>query len=187
MTPPQHQPGARLIDAIAIARGERAPDPAALAPRLLRDLDDIEPVVDLSPAELPEGPIAAPDEDYGLGPRWGAKWKTAAQGWVDSPSGREWRPVITTTTDFPEWEVDTYLGVITGESAVDHSFEDAATLGRLLAEGREVAMQSLSDAAVARGAHAVVGVTMEYTTLSRRLVVTASGTAVTLRDHAPIS
>jgi uncharacterized protein YbjQ (UPF0145 family) len=39
------------------------------------------------------------------------------------------------------------------------------------------------DAGVARGAHALIGVRLDYTQLEGTLLVTATGTAVTLRDR----
>ena len=141
-------------------------------------------VVDLRPPGSNGGP--APRRhgaDYGLGSDWGSTWRWTTQGWVDVESGRPtWRPVVTTTTDFPEWSVDTYLGLVAGESAVA-SIEDMATLGETLADGREIALRGLVDAAVARGAHAVVGASVDYTSLGGRVLVTATGTAVTLRDR----
>lgn len=113
------------------------------------------------------------------------EWTGAAQGWVDrGPSGAAWRPVVTTAGDVPQWEIDTYLGVLAGESAVESHLSDTTLLGAALAEGRDVSMQGLIEAAVTRGAHAVVGVNLDYTQIGGRLIVTTSGTAVTLRERS---
>jgi uncharacterized protein YbjQ (UPF0145 family) len=37
---------------------------------------------------------------------------------------------------------------------------------------------------VERGAHAVIGVTMQYTPIGTRMLITMSGTAVTLQDKS---
>ena len=91
--------------------------------------------------------------------------------------------MVTTTTGFPDWDVDTYLGVIAGEAAVHSYLADEFLLGAALDEGRDVAQRGLVDAAVAKGAHAVVGASIDYTQVGGRLLVTMTGTAVTLRDR----
>ena len=55
-------------------------------------------------------------------------------------------------------------------------------LGTVLDEARRVAMDSLVDAAVTRGAHAVVACELDYTPIDHRMIVTITGTAVTLKD-----
>ncbi len=157
------------------------PEPAPPAAPVVREPAEL--VRDLGPATH-AGPVPRRDgEDYGLGREWGSTWRWTAQGWVDQDLGiPRWRPVVTTTTDFPEWQVDTYLGVVAGEAAVV-VVEEPSLLGRALDEGRAVAMRGLTDAAVARGAHAVVGANLSYTTIDDRVVVSAIGTAVTLRDR----
>ncbi len=141
-------------------------------------------VTDLGPPAGFGGPAPRRDgDDYGLGREWGSTWRWTAQGWVDQDAGvPRWRPVVTTTTEFPEWQVDTYLGMVAGEAAVV-AVPEPSLLGRALDEGRAVAMRGLTDAAIARGAHAVVGAALAYTTIDDRVVVTATGTAVTLRDR----
>ncbi len=141
-------------------------------------------VTDLNPPGGFGGPARRHrGDDFGLGREWGSTWRWTAQGWVDQEAGAPtWRPVVTTTVDFPEWQVDTYLGMVAGEAAVD-DVDDAPLLGRALDEGRGIAMQGMIDAAVARGAHAVVGANVAYTPISGRVVVTATGTAVALRDR----
>ncbi len=159
-------------------------DPVAGVPSF-PDLPDEELVVDLRPRQPGRGPAPRrpEDPDYGLGRDWGAAWKYSAQGWVGTESGNpSWRPIVTTTTEIPNWDVDTYLGVVVGEAAVRQA-GDSRTLGDALAEGRAIAMDGLVDSALGRGAHAVVGVTIDYTPMGRRVVITATGTAVALRDR----
>ena len=142
-------------------------------------------VVDLLPA-IPEPPPEmrpAGAEDYGLGRNWGATWRWTAQGWVDRDSDHPtWRPVVTTTDVVSNWEPDTYLGVVSGEAAV-RAVQDTATLGAALSAGREAAVRGMVDAGVARGAHAVIGADLTYTELGDHIIVTSTGTAVTLRER----
>ncbi len=123
---------------------------------------------------------------------FGTAWSSTVQGWVVDESGRTvWRPIVTTTGDVPNWEIETTLGVVTGEAALNL---DVRSIGELLVErggrrtleqrvhqDRVAAHQAMVEAAVARGAHAIVGVTVGYTTLGDVVLVTATGTAVTLR------
>ncbi len=142
-------------------------------------------VADLQPANWRSGPAVERLDrpDYGLGRHWGATWQWTAQGWVDRDGPNPtWRPVVSTTGEISNWEHDTYLGVVTGQAAVRWT-ADATMLGRALAEGRETAMQGMVDAGVARGAHAVVGVDVSYTEVEATVLVTATGTAVTLRER----
>ncbi len=163
------------------AQPDPAPEPPPAPRRTVTRPDQL--VTDLNPPGGFAGPAPRRGQDFGLGREWGSTWRWTAQGWVEQEAGPPtWRPVVTTTVDFPEWQVDTYLGMIAGEAAVDDP-DDAALLGRALDEGRAVATQGMVDAAVARGAHAVVGAAVDYTPIGGRVVVTATGTAVTLRDR----
>jgi uncharacterized protein YbjQ (UPF0145 family) len=90
--------------------------------------------------------------------------------------------VVATTQELTGWDVHTYLGVVTAEVAVDTPGGDLREVGATLARGREVGVEGLVDEAVERGAHAVVGVTMQYTPIGTRMLITMSGTAVTLQD-----
>lgn len=144
-------------------------------------------VVDLRPdADRIPGPMpAVRDTDYGLGRRWGAEWHRSAQGWVTAADGRAtWRPVVTTTQELASWDVHTYLGVVTAEVAVEAPGGDIRQVGATLAKGRQVGIEGLVDEAIERGAHAVIGVTMQYTPIGTRMLITMSGTAVTLQEKA---
>jgi uncharacterized protein YbjQ (UPF0145 family) len=124
----------------------------------------------------------------------GQLWRESVQGWVSKPGGEaEWRPIVTTTTDVAGWELDVNLGMVTGESACA---VDSAGLGDLvksergrkalrhvLAKDRRIAETAMVGEAVARGAHAVIGVKLDYTYLGECLIVTATGTAVTLKNR----
>jgi uncharacterized protein YbjQ (UPF0145 family) len=53
----------------------------------------------------------------------------------------------------------------------------------VLEEARRVAMTSLVENAVTRGAHAVVACDLTYTPIDHRMLVTVTGTAVTLKER----
>ncbi len=108
---------------------------------------------------------------------WGALWRQSAQGWVEDPAGRAvWRPIVTTSATLSEWEVDTYLGLVTGELAVS-----VDNLEGGLRSARQDAVERMVDDALARGAHAVIGVSVDLVEVAGRVVVSAAGTAVTLK------
>lgn len=166
-------PGNRLSQAMDTARSLH---PAATA-------SNVHPITEPTVVEI--APRLAVNEDvdvasdFGLGDRWGARWSEAAQGWA--PDGGKWRPVVTTTAGFDHWDVDTYLGLVSGEATARIDVLETA-LGTVLDEARRVAMDSLVDAAVTRGAHAVVACELNYTPIDHRMIVTVTGTAVTLKD-----
>ncbi len=193
------EPTPRPLSEWAAARPESASDhtgPAGTSfgpstatvapPDALPSAEPVHFVMDLRPeAEQARArlPATRGRVDFGLGGRWGAEWHRSAQGWIVGTNGRAaWRPVVSTTGELSSWDVDTYLGVVTAEVAVEAVGGDFRQLGATLARGREVGLQGLVDEAVERGAHAVVGVGMQYTPIGGRLLVTLTGTAVTLRD-----
>ena len=145
-----------------------------------RDLDEpAESVVESTPEPIPPGQL----------------WRQSVQGWVRGPAGEtEWRPIVTTTTDVAGWEVDVNLGMVTGESACAVESEGLGELVKsergqealrhVLAKDRRLAEEGMVGEAVARGAHAVIGVKLDYTFLGECLIVTATGTAVTLRNRS---
>ncbi len=142
-----------------------------------------ESVVDLRTPTAEYASGTARGGDYGLGRRWGASWRDAAQGWVSTGHGDPvWRPVVTTTDQLATWDVDTYLGVVTAEVAVEAAGSDFRQLGSTLARGRHIGIEGLVEEAIERGAHAVVGMGMQYTPIGDRLLMTITGTAVTLRE-----
>ncbi|MGI9649125.1 MAG: heavy metal-binding domain-containing protein [Acidimicrobiia bacterium] len=145
-------------------------------------------MIEPPPAET-EAP--APVEDHPA-PEWGDLWRESVQGWVREEDGTKvWRPIVTTTTAVPNWEIDTNLGMVTGESACAldearfgtllRSRAGADSLRQELADDRRRAQEAMVREAVARGAHAVIGVNLDYTPVGECLIVTATGTAVTLR------
>jgi uncharacterized protein YbjQ (UPF0145 family) len=175
--------------AIALRSDTTAPSttepPGTAAPRTAApDWIMVEP-------ESPEAPSTTPPADHPA-PEWGDLWRESVQGWVRGKDGTKvWRPIVTTTTSVPNWDIDTNLGMVTGESACALDPERLGTLlesrggseslRRELANDRGTAQEAMVREAVARGAHAVIGVNLDYTPVGDCLIVTATGTAVTLR------
>jgi uncharacterized protein YbjQ (UPF0145 family) len=162
-------PGAETVRSSALARSTRLEEPLHL-------------VVDLRPEREHPDLVHAPagESDFGLGSRWGVGFQDAAQGWVTTADRPVWRPVVSTTDDLPQWDIDTYLGIVTAEVAVEAKGGDYQQLGSILAKGRSVGMDGLVEEAIERGAHGIVGVSMAYTPIGSRLLITITGTAVTL-------
>lgn len=143
--------------------------------------DPIHVVVDLRAKALPASTGDA--TNYGLGRTWGTHWRDSAQGWVPDQFGAAmWRPVVSTTAELANWDIRTYLGIVTAEVAVEAHGGDFKQLGATLTHAREMGTEGLVEDAIARGAHAVVGVNMTYTAIGGRLLITVTGTAVTLKE-----
>jgi len=176
-------------DSVAAAAHAAAAASAAVARAIAARSTDwimVEPAVVDSPAATRPPVVDHP------APEWGDLWRESVQGWVREADGTKvWRPIVTTTTSVPNWEIDTNLGMVTGESACALSADrlgsllesqsGAESLRRELAADRQIAQEAMVREAVARGAHAVIGVNLDYTPLGDCLIVTATGTAVTLR------
>jgi uncharacterized protein YbjQ (UPF0145 family) len=137
---------------------ERASDPAP-APAAE---GDPRPVLDpMSHAES-----TAPGDS-----RWASKWAESAQGWVVGSDGETaWRPIVATSAALDGWDAETYLGLVSGEAVVAND----------LASGRAAAIARMVEEGLARGAHALVGVSVSYHSVADRQVAVATGTAVTL-------
>lgn len=105
--------------------------------------------------------------------------------------------ILTTTPSVEGRSIDEYRGIVFGEviSGVDAIKDFAAGLSNFfggrsatyedeLTSAREQALQELEQRAAALGADAVVGIDVDYEVLGSNngmLMVTVSGTAVTLR------
>ena len=114
---------------------------------------------------------------------WGTRYRDAHQGWVEDDEGRStWRPIVTSGESVAGWEIDIYLGLVSGDVAADPGSSD--TVADDVATAREGALRRMLDEALARGAHAVVGVTFSIQEVTGALLVAASGVAVTLRTPA---
>ena len=103
--------------------------------------------------------------------------------------------IITTTPNVEGYRISGYYGIVFGEviAGIDFIKDIGASLRNLvggrskgyedeLISAREEALDELSRRASELGAHAVVGVDLDYEVLGQggMLLVTASGTAVTL-------
>ena len=102
--------------------------------------------------------------------------------------------MITTTTPSIEGRAITaYHGVVTGETIIGANiFRDlfagirdivggrSGAYEKVLAEAREHALREMQDRARALGGNAVVGVDLDYEVINNMLMVSASGTSVTV-------
>ncbi len=128
-------------------------------------------------AEVDQPPVIAPVA-VSPGIEWGSRWQETAQGWVDEAGRTTWRPIVSTSHALAQWDVDTYLGLVSGDALASAA---AAETG--IASARAAAVQRMLDDAVARGAHAVVGTSLSMHALPAGILVTAVGTAVTLQTR----
>ena len=102
--------------------------------------------------------------------------------------------MIVTTTDSVEGRrITAYHGVVVGEAILGANvFRDvfagitdiiggrSGAYEKSLAEARSTALRELEERASAAGGNAVVGVDLDYEVINNMLMVSASGTAVTL-------
>ena len=101
--------------------------------------------------------------------------------------------IVTTTPSVEGRAITAYHGVVTGEAIIGANiFRDllagvrdvvggrSGAYEKVLAEARESALQEMQDRARALGGNAVVGVDLDYEVINNMLMVSASGTAVTV-------
>lgn len=104
--------------------------------------------------------------------------------------------ILTTTPGIEGRSIRDYRGIVTGEAIVGANiFKDffagirdivggrSAAYEQELQKARDLAFRELEDAARRQGAHAVVGIDLDYEVVGQggsMLMVTVSGTAVTL-------
>ena len=102
--------------------------------------------------------------------------------------------IVTTTPNVEGYQIAEYHGIVTGEAILGANvFRDifagitdiiggrSGAYEKSLAEARETALSEMQDHARALGANAVVGVDLDYEVINNMLMVSASGTGVTLR------
>lgn len=105
--------------------------------------------------------------------------------------------LVTTTLNVEGKSVTNYLGIVSGEAVLGANlFRDlfasirdvvggrAGSYENQLKRAREIAIEDMAEEAKRLGAHAVIGVDLDYQALGETngmLMVTATGTAVTLR------
>ncbi|MAQ45414.1 MAG: hypothetical protein CL812_06040 [Confluentimicrobium sp.] len=102
--------------------------------------------------------------------------------------------MITTTTNNVEgYQIAEYHGIVVGEAILGANvFRDlfaqvtdiiggrSGAYERSLGEARTTALNELQDRAADLGANAVVGIDLDYEVINNMLMVSASGTAVTI-------
>ncbi|MBK4217221.1 heavy metal-binding domain-containing protein [Paracoccus caeni] len=101
--------------------------------------------------------------------------------------------IVTTTPAIEGHRITAYHGVVTGETILGANiFRDvfagirdivggrSASYEKALGEAREIALNEMQDRARQMGGNAVVGVDLDYEVINNMLMVSASGTAVTI-------
>jgi uncharacterized protein YbjQ (UPF0145 family) len=101
--------------------------------------------------------------------------------------------IVTTTPSVEGHRITAYKGIVTGEAILGANiFRDifagisdivggrSGAYEQELGRARETAMQEMEDRAAALGANAVVGVDLDYEVINNMLMVSASGTAVSI-------
>ena len=101
--------------------------------------------------------------------------------------------IVTTTPSVEGYQIANYHGIVVGEAILGANINRDVFAGitdilggrsgayeEELAKARDVALKEMEDRARAVGANAVVGVDLDYEVINNMLMVSASGTAVTL-------
>ena len=101
--------------------------------------------------------------------------------------------IVTTTPHVEGHTIKGYHGIVTGEAIIGANvFRDvfagitdilggrSGAYEASLSEARETALREMESRAAALGANAVVGVDLDYEVINNMLMVSASGTGVTL-------
>lgn len=102
--------------------------------------------------------------------------------------------IVTTTPSIEGRQIGSYKGIVTGEAILGANiFRDlfasvrdivggrSAAYEQELGKARRTALSEMEDAARELGADAIVGVDLDYEVINNMLMVSASGTAVSLR------
>ena len=101
--------------------------------------------------------------------------------------------IVTTTPSIDGRRITAYRGIVTGEAILGANiFRDlfagirdivggrSAAYEQEMAKARALALHEMQERAAALGAEAVVGVDLDYEVINNMLMVSASGTAVSL-------
>ncbi len=101
--------------------------------------------------------------------------------------------IVTTTPSIEGQKIARYHGIVTGEAILGANiFRDlfasvrdivggrSAAYEQELGRARETALREMEERAAALGANAIVGVDLDYEVINNMLLVSASGTAVTV-------
>lgn len=102
--------------------------------------------------------------------------------------------IVTTTPTIEGRSITAYHGIVVGEAILGANvFRDlfagitdiiggrSGAYEKSLGEARETALRELEDRAAALGGNAVVGVDLDYEVINNMLMVSASGTAVSIK------
>ena len=102
--------------------------------------------------------------------------------------------IVTTTPSVEGQKIARYHGIVTGEAILGANiFRDifagirdivggrSAAYEQELGRARETALREMEERAVLMGANAIVGVDLDYEVINNMLMVSASGTAVTIQ------
>lgn len=105
--------------------------------------------------------------------------------------------IVTTTPSIEGSRITRYHGIVTGEAILGANiFRDlfagirdivggrSAAYEQELGKARVTALREMEEVAVSLGANAIVGVDLDYEVINNMLMVTASGTAVTIAGAA---
>jgi uncharacterized protein YbjQ (UPF0145 family) len=101
--------------------------------------------------------------------------------------------IVTTTPSIEDKTIRQYHGIVTGEAILGANiFRDlfaqvrdivggrSAAYEQELGKARETALREMEERAALLGANAIVGVDLDYEVINNMLMVSASGTAVSL-------
>ena len=101
--------------------------------------------------------------------------------------------IVTTTPSIEGYQIASYKGIVVGEAILGANvFRDifasitdivggrSGAYEQELAKARQIALQELEQRASQAGGNAVVGVDLDYEVINNMLMVSASGTAVTV-------
>ena len=102
--------------------------------------------------------------------------------------------IVTTTPSIEGRRIARYHGIVTGEAILGANiFRDlfaqvrdivggrSAAYEQELGRARETALREMEERAAIAGANAIVGVDLDYEVINNMLMVSASGTAVTIQ------
>ena len=102
--------------------------------------------------------------------------------------------IVTTTPSVEGYPIAEYHGIVTGEAILGANiFRDlfaqitdivggrSGAYEQELGKARDTALAEMEERAKAMGANAVVGVDLDYEVINNMLMVSASGTAVTVK------
>lgn len=101
--------------------------------------------------------------------------------------------IVTTTPNIDGRRITAYHGIVTGETIIGANiFRDlfagirdivggrSGAYEAALGEARETALREMQERAANAGGNAVIGVDLDYEVINNMLMVSASGTAVTV-------